>query len=225
MDIDPYKIRKLNPEQVLSGYYSGVFPMGDSDNTVNWYEAEPRGIIPIGKKNNRLHITRSLKQSLNKNIFEIKINTAFVDVINNCSKRSETWINNIIIDVYCELHKLGFAHSVEAWRDRKLVGGLYGVSLNGAFFGESMFYEEKDASKVCVVKLYEILKQNDYLLFDIQMITPVFKTFGAVHITKKRYLEKLKEAMSVRRYFNVEREKRTFDADLPDGGQVNDERL
>jgi len=195
------KINKLYPEQVLKGYSNGVFPMGDSKYSVSWYEAEPRGIMPIGKNINGLHITRSLKQILKKELYEVRIDTDFENVILNCANRNETWINKIIIDVYTELHNLGFAHSVEAWKDKCLVGGLYGIALNGAFFGESMFHLEKNASKVCVVKLYEILKQNDFLLFDIQMITPVFKTFGAIHITKREYLEKLETAMKVKRAF------------------------
>ena len=196
------KINKLFPEQVLTGYSKGVFPMGDSINSVSWYEAEPRGIVPMNNNDGELHITRSLKQTLKKNIFEIKIDTDFESVILNCSKRNETWINEIIIDVYTKLHRLGYAHSVEAWKENQLAGGLYGIAFNGAFFGESMFHTEKGASKVCVVKLYEILKQNDFLIFDIQMITPVFKTFGAIHITKKEYLEKLKIAMKAKRKFN-----------------------
>lgn len=202
MENTSYDINKLYPEQVLKGYAMGVFPMGNSKHSINWYEAEPRGIIQIGNNVDGLHLTRSLKQTIKKNLFEIKIDTDFESVIGNCAKRDETWINNIIIDVYTELHYLGYAHSVEAWKDNRLSGGLYGIALNGAFFGESMFHTEKDASKVCVVKLYEILKQNEFLLFDIQMITPIFKTFGAVHITKKEYLEELKNAMNVKRYFN-----------------------
>jgi len=140
-----------------------------------------------------------LKQVLRKNIFEIKIDTVFSEVIRKCAERRETWINKIIIDVYTELHKLGYAHSVEAWREGKLAGGLYGVALRGAFFGESMFRIEPNASKVCVVKLYELLKRNMYRLFDIQMMTPVFKSFGAVHIPKSEYHTELTDAMKVSR--------------------------
>jgi leucyl/phenylalanyl-tRNA--protein transferase len=195
------KIIKLNPAQVLEGYSKGIFPMGDSKYSVSWYEADPRGIVPIDEDSDGLHLTRSLKQTLKKNLYEIKIDTDFENVILNCSKRNETWINNVIIDVYTELHYLGHAHSVEAWKNSQLAGGLYGIALNGAFFGESMFHTEKDASKVCVVKLYEILTKNDFKLFDIQMITPVFNTFGAVQISKKDYIEKLNEAMCVKRKF------------------------
>lgn len=198
------KIYSLSPVDVLNGYASGVFPMGDSDNTVDWYEAEPRAIVPIKEKADELKISRSLKQVLKKNIFEIKINTAFKDVIKKCSERRETWINKIIINVYTEMHRLGYAHSVEAWKDGKLSGGLYGVALRGAFFGESMFHIEPNASKVCVVKLYDVLKKNRYILFDIQMITPVFNSFGAIHISKLDYLEELSEAMKVTRKFDYE---------------------
>jgi leucyl/phenylalanyl-tRNA---protein transferase len=195
------KIFSLSPVEVLGGYANGVFPMGDSVNTVDWYEADPRAIIPVKNENDSIKISRSLKQVLKKNIFEIKFNTAFSDVINFCSQREDTWINKVIIDAYTELNRLGYAHSIEAWKDGKLAGGLYGVSLRGAFFGESMFYREAYASKVCVVKLYDILKKNKFHLFDIQMITPVFETFGAVHIPKDEYLVELKNAMHVSRKF------------------------
>jgi|WetSurMetagenome_2_1015567.scaffolds.fasta_scaffold07993_6 leucyl/phenylalanyl-tRNA---protein transferase len=195
------KIYSLSPVEVLNGYANGFFPMGDSTNTVDWYEADPRAILHIKNPQNELKITRSLKQVLKKNIYEIKIDTAFEKVIKKCSARDETWINEIIINVYSELNKRGYAHSVEAWIDEKLVGGLYGVALRGAFFGESMFHIEPNASKVCVVKLYKILKQNRFKLFDIQMMTPVFKSFGAVHISKSKYRIELEDAMKVTRKF------------------------
>lgn len=189
------KIFSLTPVEVLAGYANGVFPMGDSKNTIDWYEADPRAVLPVKNPGDSLKISRSLRQVLKKNTFEIKINTAFEKVIHLCSLRNETWINKTIIDVYTELNKLGYAHSIEAWLNGKLAGGLYGVALRGAFFGESMFYKEPYASKVCVVKLYELLKKNSYRLFDIQMITPVFRSFGALLISKKEYLAELKDAM------------------------------
>jgi leucyl/phenylalanyl-tRNA---protein transferase len=195
------KIYSLSPVEVLNGYANGFFPMGDSNDTINWYEADPRAILHIKNTEDKLFIARSLKQVLKKNVFEIKIDTAFAEVIKKCSERDETWINKIIIDVYTELHRQPYAHSIEAWKDGELVGGLYGVALRGAFFGESMFRIIPNASKVCVVKLYELLKKNRYKLFDIQMITPVFKSFGAVHITKEEYHKELKEAMRVTRMF------------------------
>lgn len=196
------KIYSLSPVEVLNGYANGFFPMGDSDNTVDWYEADPRAILHIKNPEDNLIVSRSLKQILKKNLYEIKIDTAFAEVIYRCSMRDETWINKIIIDVYTELHKRGYAHSVEAWKDGKLAGGLYGVAFRGAFFGESMFRLEPNASKVCVVKLYDILKKNKFELFDIQMITPVFKSFGAVQVSKDDYLEELRKAMKVTRKFN-----------------------
>jgi leucyl/phenylalanyl-tRNA---protein transferase len=195
------KIYSLSPVEVLNAYANGIFPMGDSDNTVDWYEAEPRAIVPIKTPADRLNISRSLKQVIKKNIFKIKINTAFAEVISKCAERQETWINKIIINVYTELNKLGYAYSVEAWREEKLAGGLYGVVLRGAFFGESMFHIEPNASKVCVVKLYEVLKQNKFKLFDIQMMTSVFKSFGAVYISKSEYQKELSDAMKVSKKF------------------------
>lgn len=195
------KIFSLSPVEVLNGYANGFFPMGDSSNTVEWYEADPRAIINIRNNEDNLILSRSLKQVLKKNIYEIKIDTAFEEVICKCSERDETWINKVIVDVYSELHKRGYAHSVEAWKEGKLVGGLYGVALRGAFFGESMFRIMPNASKVCVVKLFELLKKNRFRLFDIQMITPVFKSFGATQMSKENYLKELKEAMRVSRKF------------------------
>jgi leucyl/phenylalanyl-tRNA--protein transferase len=195
------KIYSLSAVEVLNGYANGFFPMGDSKNTIDWYEADPRAIVNIKEETDELKISRSLKQVIKKSVFEIKINTVFEDVISRCAKRPETWINKVIIEVYSELHKFGYAHCVEAWRDGKIAGGLYGVALRGAFFGESMFHSEPNASKVCVVKLFEILKKNRYRLFDIQMITPVFNSFGAVHISKQDYHAELSEAMRVSRKF------------------------
>lgn len=197
----PDKIYSLSPVEVLNGYANGFFPMGDSDSTIEWYEADPRAILYIKSQEDRIRISRSLNQVLKKGIYEIKIDTAFEKVIRKCSERKETWINKIIIDVYTELHKQGYAHSIEAWREGELGGGLYGVALRGAFFGESMFHSEPNASKVCVVRLYELLKKNRYRLFDIQMITPVFKSFGAVQIPKAEYLSELKDAMRITRRF------------------------
>lgn len=197
------KYYSLTWEQVLYGYASGIFPMGEDENSINWFEANPRAILPIELPSSKLHITRSLSQVLKKNHFHIKIDTAFGDVIRSCAKRHNTWINKLIINTYEDLFIKGYAHSVEAWKGKQLVGGLYGVALRGAFFGESMFHTESNASKVCVVKLYEILKRNNYILLDIQMMTPVLKTFGAVEISKRAYKEILKRAMKEEREFKV----------------------
>jgi leucyl/phenylalanyl-tRNA--protein transferase len=189
---------------VLEAYRSGIFPMGNNDESISWYYTNPRSIIPINNKNFKgLKISRSLKQIMNKNIFEIKIDREFELVIRLCAFRNITWINNKIIELYLELHKKGYAHSVECYKDGKLAGGLYGVAINGAFFGESMFYLYPNASKVAVINLYEILKRNDFVLFDIQMMTPVFKSFGAINITPTEYKKRLKKALKVNREFKL----------------------
>ena len=198
----PHKYSELSWRQVLYGYSIGIFPMGDDeDGLISWFEASPRAIMPVELPSSVISIPRSLKQVINKNIYEITVDTAFRQVINECSKRPSTWINDIIKKAYIELHKKGYGHSIEAWKDGKLAGGLYGVAYKGAFFGESMFYCEPNASKIAVVKLYEILKKNKFILLDIQMMTSHFKTFGAIEISKRAYEEILERAMGVERFF------------------------
>lgn len=198
-----YKYKLLEWHQVLNGYTMGIFPMGDEAGTISWYEASPRAIMPIELAASGMKINRSLRQVLKKDIFDVRINTAFEDVIRKCAQRESTWINELIINAYIELHKRGYAHSVEAWNknDGKIAGGLYGVGYKGAFFGESMFHTISNASKVCAVKLYEILKENKYIMLDIQMMTSHFESFGAIEISKRAYLEILERAMSVKRDF------------------------
>lgn len=176
--------------------------MGDDDDgSISWFESNPRAIMPVELPSSKIHITRSLSQVLKKNIFETRVDTEFENVIRLCSLRESTWINELIMKAYKELFNKGYAHCVESWFENELVGGLYGVALKGAFFGESMFYAKSNASKIAVVKLYEILKKNNYILLDIQMMTSHFRTFGAVNISKKAYLEILDRAMGVERSF------------------------
>ena len=196
-----FKYFHLAWQDVLHGYSAGIFPMGEEDGSISWYETNPRAILPIEMPSTNIHITRSLSQVLKKNEFETKIDTAFESVIRQCSMRDSTWINELIIEGYMKLFDRGYAHSVESWYKNKLVGGLYGVAYRGAFFGESMFYTMSNASKVAVVKLYEILKRNKFILLDIQMMTSHFKTFGAIEISKRGYLEILERAMRVERKF------------------------
>ena len=198
-----YKYFELSWHQVLNGYSLGIFPMGEDDGSISWYETSPRAILPIELPNAGIHIPRSLSQVIKKNTFDIRIDTDFEQVINCCADRDSTWINKLIMDSYMELYRKGYAHSIEAWKDGELAGGLYGVEYNGAFFGESMFHKVSNASKAAVVKLYEILKRNNFILFDIQMMTPHFETFGAIEISKRSYLEILDRAMSERRKFAV----------------------
>jgi leucyl/phenylalanyl-tRNA---protein transferase len=192
-----YKYNVLRWQQVLNGYAMGIFPMGEENGQIAWYEASPRAIMPVELESSSLRVTRSLKQVLSKNQFAIKYNTAFSEVIRCCADRDSTWINDLITNAYIDLCRRGYAHSIEAWQNGELVGGLYGVAYKGAFFGESMFHKVSNASKVCVVKLYEILKQNGFILLDIQMMTSHFKSFGAIEISKRAYLEILDRAMNV----------------------------
>jgi len=191
---------ELTPVEVLNGYVNGVFPMGNDDGSITWFEANPRAILPL---NGGINITRSLQQSINQNIFKIQINKNFVKVMEECADRDTTWINKLIIDAYTELHKLGYAHSVEAYYQGELAGGLYGVAINGAFFGESMFFKKSNASKVASVKLFEILKKNGFQLLDIQMMTPVYEAFGAVKISRTRYHKMLEDALKVKCDFKL----------------------
>jgi len=181
----------------------GIFPMGEGENNISWFEASPRAIMPVELKNSGIRISRSLKQVLAKKTFKVTVDKAFEKVITECSQRDETWINGLIKNAFIELHKKGFAHSIEAWLDGGLAGGLYGVAYKSAFFGESMFFRKSNASKVCVVKLYEILKKNGFVLFDIQMMTPHFEKFGAIEVSKRSYLEILERALEGRKSFKA----------------------
>ena len=193
-----YKYHTLSWPQVLNGYAMGIFPMGEEDGSIAWYEASPRAVMPIGLPGAKINVSRSLKQVIKKNLFEIRVDTAFEQVLSLCAQRESTWINDMIRSAYTELYENGFAHSVEAWQGNELAGGLYGVAYRGAFFGESMFRKTNNASKVCVVELYRILQENNYILFDIQMMTSHFEQFGAVEISKRKYLDLLEKAMEKR---------------------------
>lgn len=196
-----YRYYHLDWQDVLNGYSMGIFPMGEDDGSISWYETTPRAILPVELPTSEIRIPRSLAQVIKKKEFEIKIDTAFDKVIRQCARRETTWINRLIEKAFTELHEQGYAHSIETWLGGELAGGLYGVAYKGAFFGESMFYLVSNASKVAVVKLYEILKKNKYMLLDIQMMTPHFKMMGAVDISKNDYHKILERAMSTEREF------------------------
>lgn len=189
---------ELTPQLLLKAYSCGLFPMAESadDPTIFWVEPELRGIIPLDE----FHVPRSLSRTMRRNRFEIGINTAFPAVIDGCAEpapgRRSTWINAPIRSLYCELNRLGHAHSVEAWRDGELVGGLYGVSLGAAFFGESMFSRESDASKVCLAHLVERLQERGFILLDTQFTTDHLRRFGAIDIGREEYEERLSEALA-----------------------------
>lgn len=187
----------ITPNLLLQAYSSGVFPMaeGRDDSELFWVDPEERGIIPL----NGFHIPRSLAKRVRQNRFRITADKAFRDVVCACSMpargRETTWISERIEMLYTDLHKRGFAHSVEVWLDEELVGGLYGVSLGGAFFGESMFSTATDASKVALVHLVARLKVGGYWLLDTQFITDHLKQFGAIEIHRQEYHARLRDAL------------------------------
>ncbi|UCD28807.1 MAG: leucyl/phenylalanyl-tRNA--protein transferase [Planctomycetota bacterium] len=183
----------LTPEVLVAAYSQGIFPM-DVDGTIQWFSPDPRAIIDLDE----FHIPRTLRPLYRRGQFEIRINTCFDRVIRACSDRSEgTWISDEIIGAYTQLHQLGLAHSVESFQDTELVGGLYGVAIGGAFFGESMFHYRADASKVTLVALVERMRDRGYVLLDVQFITEHLQRFGARAIPREEYLERLKVALEV----------------------------
>jgi leucyl/phenylalanyl-tRNA--protein transferase len=193
----------LSYNDVLQAYSRGYFPLGEEDGSIAWVTHLPRAIIPIEKKG--IKISRSLRQVINKGRYKVKIDNDFYGVINNCALfHKPTWITGEIKRLYLELYNKGFAHSVEAYSDGKLAGGLYGVAFRSAFFGESMFTSESNASKVCFAALYDILAKNGFILFDVQMITSVTKQFGAVEIPGEEYAKKLSAAMKQTAEFNFD---------------------
>ena len=187
----------IDSELLLQGYRLGVFPMGMEDDSIAWFSPDPRAIIPL----ENFHVPHDLRRVCRKKVFEVRIDHAFGEVIRGCAKRNDTWINREIIESYERLHKLGHAHSVEAWTDNKLGGGLYGVALGGAFFGESMFHRVRDASKIALVGLVDHLRARKFTLLDTQWITPHLEQFGAIEISRSRYLAMLGRAVELSRKF------------------------
>ena len=187
----------IDSELLLQGYRLGVFPMAMEDDSIAWFSPDPRAIIPLDD----FHVPHALRRVARKNIFEIKIDNRFGEVIRACARRKDTWINREIIESYERLHELGCAHSVEAWNKNKLVGGLYGVAVGGAFFGESMFHRVTDASKIALVALVERLRARKFILLDTQWVTPHLEQFGAIEISRDHYLKLLRRAMELPRKF------------------------
>jgi leucyl/phenylalanyl-tRNA---protein transferase len=187
---------RLDPDTLLSAYAEGVFPMADDDGKIRWYTADPRGIMPL--EDRAFHVPRTLRQVLRQARFDIRINHDFETIMRACmrTRRRRTWINDELIAAYVRLHELGHAHSVEAWRGDELAGGLYGVSLGGAFFGESMFHYQKDASKAALVALVERLRDRGYELLDTQTCSEHLRRFGGVEVTHGEYVRRLKRALA-----------------------------
>ena len=193
-------VEELKPEILLSAYANGIFPMADEQDEIRWYSPDPRAVIEL----DRFKVSRSLRQRIRRGDFEIRYNTCFERVIRQCADREDgTWISRAIIESYGRLHELGYAHSVETFYGAELAGGLYGVSLGGAFFGESMFTDppRPDGSKLALVALVERMKERRMTLLDIQFLTPHLKRFGAVEISRAEYLRRLESAVRLETSF------------------------
>lgn len=192
-------MRPLTSDLLLRAYAMGIFPMARSrtDQRLYWIDPDQRGILPL----ETFHLPRSLRKTLRRGAFDIRVDTAFERVMQSCAEatgdRPDTWINDEIVRLFVELHHLGMAHSVETWREDRLVGGLYGLSLGSAFFGESMFSRETDASKVALVDLVARLKRAGYRLLDTQFVTEHLSRFGAQEIPRHQYLKLLGAAVDV----------------------------
>jgi leucyl/phenylalanyl-tRNA--protein transferase len=181
---------------LVSAYSSGWFPMAVEPGQIRWYSPDPRGIIPL----ETFHAPRRLLRVMRQQRFEVRVDTDFSGVIRACAERRDdegSWIDDEILESYCALHERGIAHSIETWQGTALVGGLYGVALAGAFFGESMFHRETDASKVAMVALVERLRARGFVLLDTQWVTDHLTQFGAIEIPRRRYLRLLESALRV----------------------------
>ncbi|MBM2814086.1 MAG: Leucyl/phenylalanyl-tRNA--protein transferase [Ignavibacteria bacterium] len=191
----------ISVEDVLNAYKNGYFPMAEPETgEIYWYSPDPRAIFPLGTLNS----PRLIKQIIKHGIFNFKIDTVFGEVIEACARRDDSWISDEIIRLYRKLHEAGYAHSVEAWHEGELVGGLYGVSIGGAFFGESMFYKISNASKACFYVLCEHLKKRNFILLDSQFMNYFTQSLGAIEIPKRDYILTLKKALQLQVGFNDE---------------------
>lgn len=188
----------LEPELLLAAYCQGIFPMADDSGRIGWYDPDPRGIIPL----ETFRAPRRLMKTVRSGRFDLRIDSAFQEVMEACAEagpgRESTWISPGLVQSYVSLHRLGFAHSVEAWQGNSLVGGLYGVAIRGLFAGESMFSRVTDASKVALVHLVERLRAGGFTLLDTQFVTPHLARFGAVEVSRAKYKKLLAMALQVR---------------------------
>jgi leucyl/phenylalanyl-tRNA--protein transferase len=181
-----------NVAAIVEGYASGYFLMDDGSGSIEWYGTRERTLIPLDE---RFHYPRSLRRVLHRQLFSVRINSAFEQVVEGCAHRSETWINENLISVYRELYAAGWAFSFETWVDETLAGGILGLAIGGVFIGESMFYAIPDGSKVAMVKLVEHLRQRHFLVFDAQLSNPHLSRFGAITVPQAEYLNLLAKAV------------------------------
>lgn len=192
-DMFPSDRPQITPELLLRAYAAGVFPMseGRDDPELFWVDPRERGILPL----EGFHISRSLARRIRQAPFDIRINTDFAGVVEGCADRDETWINAEIFELYQKLHATGHAHSLELWEGDALVGGVYGVALGAAFFGESMFSRRRDASKIALAYLVSRLRFGGFELFDTQFVTDHLQSLGAVEISRAAYRSRLSDAL------------------------------
>lgn len=185
-------MKPLRPDLLCQAYSLGYFPMPDPDTgKIVFLRPDPRAILPL----EAFHASRSLRKTLRHGAFRVTFDTAFKQVMKGCADREDTWITKEFFDGYTTLHKLNFAHSVEVWNEDRLVGGLYGVSLGGAFFAESKFHKETDASKVALFRLVEHLKERGFALLEVQFLTPHLKTLGVIEVPDEQYQALLQRAL------------------------------
>lgn len=186
-------LAELDPDILLGAYAEGIFPMADDDGQIMWFCPDPRAILPL----DAFHVSKNLRKVCGSGKFTISLNRDFRAVIAACANRTEgTWISDTIVESYTRLHQLGFAYSVESRLEGELVGGLYGVALGGAFFGESMFHRVTDASKVALVYLVDRMNRRGFSLLDVQFTTGHLKQFGAIEIPRSEYLQRLEFTLS-----------------------------
>ncbi len=193
---------QITAELLLRGYAMGIFPMaeGREHDHIHWVDPQRRGVFPL----DRFHLSRSLARNILRCGWQIRINNDFAGVVAGCADRPETWINAEITALYLALHHAGFAHSLEVWDGDDLIGGVYGVTLGAAFFGESMFSRRTNASKTALAYLIHRLRAGGFLLFDTQFLTPHLASLGAVEISRAEYHRRLKKALQLRASFTPE---------------------
>lgn len=189
---------ELTPALIRLAYSEGLFPMTMEDGEVGWFQPIQRALFPI----EGIHVSRSLRKTIDRGVFEIKFDTSFEDVMRSCLRPNDNWISDEFIRVYTEIHHEGWGHCAECWHDRKLVGGVYGIALGGCFCAESMFHRETDASKVALWAMVNKCRETGFTLFDVQIMNPHLKSLGAFEVPHRKYMRLLHDAMTVRTAWN-----------------------